>query len=57
MRTIKPMRYETPRVGTLEAHRIVELLGPVSCGSNLSPLPADEGFQRPGSAGHSNFSR
>jgi hypothetical protein len=58
MRATKPTRYETPRVATLEAHGIVELLGPVSCGSGgFSPLPTEDGIQRQGFSGTADFTR
>jgi hypothetical protein len=51
--------YETPTVKTLKADEIVELLGPVSCGSGgaYDLLPGDTGYgsASQGSSGYSSL--
>jgi len=50
-------RYARPEVQTLSADRIVELMGPVSCGSGMHPLPSDDGLTGHGFSGNQNFQR
>ena len=38
-------QYERPRVETLGAKQIVELMGPVSCGSHTALLPVEGGTE------------
>ena len=50
-------RYERPRVRTLRADQIVEMMGPVSCGSNMHLNPVEGGLGiAPKASGFSDLS-
>jgi hypothetical protein len=56
--TPRKARYDRPMVQTISGERIVELMGPVSCGSggNLHPLPYSR-LQDESQNGWSNLGR
>ena len=52
MRSTKRESYERPRIKTVPASQIIELMGPVSCGSGgVDPLPSSGGFDISGQSG------
>lgn len=50
----KKSHYERPKVETVGARKIVELMGPVSCGSSQVSLPVAGEIEFPGSSSGGN---